>query len=281
MILRKPGLPSGWYPQSAELAAQFLRRFSRNDGSRGTAVAVVAPHAGWAYSGELAARSVAALRSDAETVVVAGGHLPAGAPPLFAMEDGVLTPLGALEIDGEFRDALVKELGGVSDNYADNTVEVQLPIVKYFFPKARLVSLRLGAEIQSAAVGRIIARTAAVLGRSCVLLGSTDLTHYGKNYGFCPYGSGPGVPELVKTRHDDPFIQAALSGGSEETLRRAEQDSSACSVGAVLACQGFAQTVNAARAELLAYATSADALPLKAGESPESFVGYAAMAWSV
>ncbi|MDR3338294.1 MAG: AmmeMemoRadiSam system protein B [Treponema sp.] len=276
MNLRNPALPPGWYPQSAEKIKQFLAQV-RRDNPR--AAAAVAPHAGWYYSGLIAAAAIASLRGDAETVVVVGGHLPAGHPVLVAMEDGALTPQGNLEMDGEFRDILAGELRALPDKYPDNTVEVELPMVKHFFPQSRLVALRFPADIDSFERGTIIAQTGASLGRNCVLLGSTDLTHYGGNYGFSPRGGGQKALDWVKTENDAAFIRAALSGDRAETLRRAGADFSACSAGAVLAVQGFAAARDAKCAELLAYATSAD-VSLAGGEGvPSSFVGYAALSW--
>jgi AmmeMemoRadiSam system protein B len=301
MNLRKRILPSGWYPQSAEKVRQFLEQIPRNQDKKG-AVAVIAPHAGWYYSGRIAARSLETLKSNADTVIVIGGHLPAGTPPLFAEEDGAATPLGDLEIDKEFRDMLWKELGGKPDRYYDNTVEIMLPMVKFYFPRSRLIWLRLGAEIQSYNVGKIIAVIGSSLKRQFVVIGSTDLTHYGLNYDFAPHGTGRKALEWMKTVNDAAFIQAVMSGDGGETLRHSGINRSSCSAGAVLACMGYAQTLAAADATLLSYGTSADTpeIPfdgavvsraalgggssgedVSSGEDdvPDSFVGYAAMAW--
>jgi AmmeMemoRadiSam system protein B len=210
--------------------------------------------------------------------VVIGGHLPGGYPPLFAEEEGVETPLGVLPIDGEFRDLLRKALGGRPDSFRDNTVEVQLPMVKFFFPGAKLLALRLPAEVASFDAGREIAKIGASLGRKLAVLGSTDLTHYGYNYDFCPRGQGKGALEWVRTVNDRAFIAGVIAGDPREVLSRAEGDRSACSAGAVLGCLGYAETLAAGKAELLAYGTSADAADPD-GEVPDSFVGYAALAW--
>jgi AmmeMemoRadiSam system protein B len=300
MNLRKRILPLGWYPQSAERIKQFLEQIPRYQ-DKNNAIAVIAPHAGWYYSGHIAARALQTLKSGAETVVVIGGHLSAGTPPLFAEEDGVVTPLGNMEIDREFRDIIWKELGGKPDRYYDNTVEVMLPLVKYYFPLSRLIWLRLGAEIQSYKVGKTIAKIGASLSRQFVFIGSTDLTHYGLNYDFAPQGTGRKALEWMKTVNDAAFIQAVISGDGGETLRRADTDRSSCSAGAVLACMGYAQSQSASDAVLLSYSTSADTpviddsaaaeRPALGGGSskediasgedgvPDSFVGYAAMAW--
>jgi AmmeMemoRadiSam system protein B len=178
-------------------------------------------------------------------------------------------------MDGELRDALVRELGAEPDRYRDNTVEVLLPMVKFFFPRAKLVWLRLPPAAASFAAGRTIAEISGNLNRRCVFLGSTDLTHYGAAYGFAPRGGGREALEWVTKVNDRAFIDGVLAGDPGETLGRAERDRSACSAGAVLGALGFAEGMGAGPARLLDYGTSADT-----GEGvPDSFVGYAAFAW--
>jgi AmmeMemoRadiSam system protein B len=237
-----------------------------------SAAAAIAPHAGWFYSGKIAAAALSCLDPGAETVAVLGGHLPGGAPPLFAEEDGVRTSLGTMEMDGELRERVKKDLGGRGDPYQDNTVEVLLPMVKYFFPRAKLLWLRLPGEFRSFEAGKILAGAGKALGRKLAVLGSTDLTHYGDNYGFSPQGRGGGALKWMREVNDRAFINAVEGGNPEEILERAERDQSACSVGAVLGVLGYAQALGTGPARLLAYGTSAD------GEDqvPGSFVGYGA-----
>jgi AmmeMemoRadiSam system protein B len=282
--IRKRSLPVGWYPQDGEEVRHFLDRLPQ-DAHPQSALASVAPHAGWFYSGKIAARAVSVLNPGADTVVILGGHLPAGMPPLFVEEEGITTPLGPLEIDGEFRGLLRKEYadsifsqGTAADWYQDNTIEVLLPLVAYFFPQVRLVLLRLPNEMASFEAGKTIAQIGASLGRKLVVLGSTDLTHYGANYEFSPQGTGKKALDWVREVNDHAFIQAVIEGFPETVLERAEQDKSACSVGAVLGTLGFAQVQSANRGELLVYGTSADVNP-RDQEVLESFVGYAALAW--
>jgi AmmeMemoRadiSam system protein B len=176
MRLRKKQLPPGWYPHDPGEIREFLGNYPEKAGEE-QAPAVLAPHAGWCYSGAIAARAISTLERDADTVVVIGGHLPAGVPPLFAEEDGVITPLGTMEIDREFREILKNEWGGAEDSYRDNTVEIQLPMAAYFLPQARLLWLRLPAEMASFDAGKRIAQTGMALNRKTVLVASTDLTH--------------------------------------------------------------------------------------------------------
>jgi AmmeMemoRadiSam system protein B len=271
MKVREPCLPLGWYPHDPGEIARFLGEWSAA-GTAKPAVAAIAPHAGWFYSGRIAAAAVSSLDRGAETVAVLGGHLPGGSAPLFAEAEAVRTPLGLMPIDGELHKALKQELGGREDRYQDNTVEVLLPMVHFFFPRAKLLWLRLPADLSAFEAGKLIARTGKALGRKLAVLGSTDLTHYGENYGFAPQGGGIRALRWVAEQNDRAFIEAVEAGEPERILERAEQDRSSCSAGAVLGALACARTLHCGPARLLAYGTSADG----AAEVPGSFVGYAA-----
>ena len=280
MILRESFLPMGWYPRDSGEISRFLSGIDR-----GKSPTAIAPHAGWRYSGKIAAKAVAALAA-ATTIVVIGGHLPAGYPPLFAMEDAVSTPLGPMTINAALRGVLLNELGGVEDRYRDNTVEVLLPMARFYFPEATLLWLRLSAELSSFDAGKVLAAAAEDLGCAVTVLASTDLTHYGPNYDFTPKGTGPDALRWVREVNDRRFIDAVITGDPAAVLERAQTDSSSCSAGAVLGAMGFASarnlgsrnpgSRNLAPARLLEYGTSVDGVP---DSEIESFVGYAAMAW--
>ncbi|MCL2244352.1 MAG: AmmeMemoRadiSam system protein B [Treponema sp.] len=269
MLIRDYSLPEGWYPRDSRKVTQFLSGFNcQAPYSR----AAIAPHAGWYYCGRVAARAVCTLEPQADTVAVIGGHLPSDVPPLFAMEDAVKTPFGPMPVDTEMRSLLLDELSA-EDRFRDNTVEVLLPMVRFFFPKAMLLWLRLPCGIMSLEAGKKIFKAAEKLNRKVNVLGSTDLTHYGPNYGFSPKGTGIKALRWVREVNDANFINAVESGKGDEVLRRAEHDSSACSAGAVLGAMGFAEEAGAGAARLLEYATSADVND----DIPDSFVGYAAI----
>ena len=277
MKIREYSLPVGWYPRDKQEVSEKIHLFLEKYGRTAPfSRAAISPHAGWRYCGDIIFRSVSALEPDAETIVILGGHLQAGLPVLFAMEDAVKTPFGVMPLDTEFRAALRKSLGGEEDRYRDNTIEVLLPMVRFFFPQASLVWLRLPNDISSFETGKTIAHTAAKLKRKINVLASTDLTHYGTNYGFSPMGSGFEALSWVREVNDAKFIKAVKEGNADEVLKRAEHDFSACSVGAVLGAIGFAEASGLGGAQLLEYTTSFDA-EADAGSPPDFFVGYAAI----
>lgn len=279
MILREAKLSSGWYPRQRGQIEEFLEPAAKKAKSEGVfASAVLAPHAGWYYSGALAAQVVSLLDPRAETVAVIGGHLPASMPILSASEDAVKTPLGLLEIDRELRNEFESRLSCRPDNYDDNTVEVLLPMLHYFFPKVKLLWLRFPAHINSFEAGKVLKKSAEALGRRTAVIISTDLTHYGANYGFAPKGSGKSALDWVKNVNDAAFIEAVLAGDPFLVLKRADKDFSSCSAGAVLGGLGFVdaagETPVKTGKKLLAYGTSAD---VTGEETPASFVGYASI----
>jgi AmmeMemoRadiSam system protein B len=288
MTIRQPVLPPGWYPRSAAEITRFLEPLKAAAPSAASGLAALSPHAGWYYSGAVAAAAFASLRGGADTVVILGGHLAAGSPVLVATEDAYRSPLGLLEMDGELRAAFCAALGKTDtpwapDRYRDNTVEVLVPMAHYFFPQARLLALRLPADSSSYETGLCLAEAAKTLGRRIAVAASTDLTHYGQNYGFSPHGHGAQALAWTREVNDRRFIDAVLEGNPKTVLLRAEEESSACSAGAVLGALGFirafsADSAHAPSAELLAYGTSADAGDGAAGV-PDSFVGYAAISW--
>lgn len=275
MSVRPRRLPTGWYPggrnETIREIESFIRQVRRTDAEQeGTpAAAGIAPHAGWAFSGAIACRVVRYLSPEADTVVVVGGHLGPGDGIVAAFEERFQTPLGEVEADLELLNLLRSELPIREDVAFDNTVEVQLPLVRYFFPSARVLALRVAPTPEALQLGEALAAAGARLPRRLRVLGSTDLTHYGSNYGFSPRGGGPEAVRWVKEVNDRRLIDSLLSLHLEEALERGRREHSACSVGAAACAGAFAARRGSTGGRLLEYRTSYDVSP------GESFVGYA------
>jgi MEMO1 family protein len=287
MPIRSRSLPRGWYPDEPESLRRLVSSWAGAESFepfRGQARAAVAPHAGWTFSGRLAALSVcslAAAKAASPTVAVFGGHLPPGARPLAAPESGFETPLGVLPADLELlsalgshiasRNGLDSRAGLAKDDSPDNTVEVLLPLVAALLPGARVLWLRVPNDPTALEIGQALHAAAISIGRELFCLGSTDLTHYGPNYGFSPKGRGAAAEYWVRSTNDRRFIDALLGLDGLEAIRLGEEERSACSSGAAAAALAFAQASGSSRAELFGYATSLDV------RRDESFVGYASI----
>ena len=279
MSLRRRSLPRGWYPEDPATLRNLVSSWTvaseaggAGKAGRSGAVAAVAPHAGWAFSGRLAAKAAASL-SSAPTIAVFGGHLPSGARPLAARETSFETPFGPIDSDLELLAALEGSIGLGRDEEPDNTVEVLLPIIALLFPGSRALWLRAPNDAGSLELGAALFDAAASVGRRVACLGSTDLTHYGPNYGFSPKGRGGQAEAWVRGTNDKRFVDALLALDGPEALALAEAERSACSPGAAAAALAYARAAGASRALMLDYATSLDV------RRDDSFVGYAAIAF--
>jgi MEMO1 family protein len=274
MNVRPRALPAGWYPEGEAQVRRQIESFLKSVGGTGeTACAGVAPHAGWEFSGRLACRVLRSLEPDTQTVVVVGGHMHPGDGVLGSFEEGYETPLGMVPADLELLACLRESLQIEEDRWQDNTVEVQLPLVRYLEPHARALGLRVAPSGEALALGEALAACAARLDRKLAVIGSTDLTHYGPNYGFTPRGTGPEALIWVREQNDRRLLDSLLALQHERALELARREHSACSAGAAVAAARFAELRGCRCGRLLEYATSHDRYP------GSSFVGYAAVSF--
>lgn len=267
MALRKRGLPQGWYPLTELKTREQIEKYLRNLAKPGhQALAGILPHAGWEFSGRIALEVLQNIYRKSETLVVIGGHLPAGGGILAALEEGYETPLGNIDADMELLKALKELIPVHADRFPDNTVEVQLPFIKYLFPRAKALALRAAPAAEAIQLGEILAGLSCQLKRKIAVIGSTDLTHYGSNYGFAPQGRT--AVHWVREVNDKRIIESLLTLNHTEAINRALAEKSACSVGGAVAAAAFAGKNGVKRGILLDYSTSYDVL------AGESFVGY-------
>jgi len=281
MIKRKRALPRGWYPFDGkdcrkEIEA-YIEGWAPPSSIPEEGVGGIVPHAGWFFSGKLAARVLHCLKSKnkIDVVVLYGGHMGPDELPRIVSEEACETPLGDIEIHQDFSNKLMKRLEAKKEvaSSGDNTIEVQLAMIKYFFPDVKLVAIRPPFSIKAIELGREIAEISKADGISIVSIGSTDLTHYGPNYGFLTKGVGPASVEWVKNVNDKGFIDRAMKMDAEGLIDHALKNDSACSAGAAASAIATCTALGAKKGILLDYFTSYDIM------RDDSFVGYAGIVY--
>ncbi len=281
MAKRRRALPRGWYPFDGQDCRSeiesYIEGWSRPASIPEQGLGGVVPHAGWYFSGKLAARVLFSLKSSKKTdlVVLYGGHMGPDDLPRVVPEETCETPLGDIEIDQDFLKAVMSkvEVKKESPSSGDNTIEVQLAMVKYFFPDSKLLAIRPPFSTKAIDLGKEIAGIAKEKGLSILAIGSTDLTHYGPNYGFLPKGTGPASVEWVKNVNDKGFVDCALKMDPKGLLEHALKNSSACSAGAAASVIATCEALGSKRGILLDYSTSYDTM------RDDSFVGYAGIVY--
>ena len=276
MFRRGMDFAGSWYPRGPEACLRKIESYlTEGDESVASTRIGIVPHAGWVYSGRLAGRMFQCLTDDpgVELVVLLGGHLGRGDPIVAMVEGEWETPFGSFQIHEGFT-AELERFGSVvwerEGRYTpDNSTELQLPFAKHRFPAARLLPMRVPPGDVAIDLGRCLAGYLERSGLNAVVIASTDLTHYGPNYGFTPKGRGPSALAWVRAENDAAFIRAVESGQSPAILDAMHRQHAACSAGSVVAANEIALS-RGQRFRTLAYATSAEV----AGESAENFVGY-------
>ncbi len=249
----------------------------------GEMVAGIVPHAGWVFSGKLAARTFRALAASArpQTIIVFGTvHYP-GVDRNAAYPDGSWeTPIGSVEIDHELAARLARELrpefggGLVLDARAhdrEHSIEVNLPFIKSIFPSAKIVPIAVPPRGGAAELGEGIGELTA--GQPVIAVGSTDLTHYGECYLFTPRGKGPEAYKWMR-ENDRRILDLIESLDAEAIEPEVAAHRNACGPGATAATVGFARARKVTSGRLLDYTTSFDVVP-----DPEfrMAVGYASV----
>lgn len=267
-----------WYPATEARCIEKIKQFKVPEpGIRGRAGIV--PHAGWEYSGAVAFevfQALAASDPKPELVVLFGTHMAPNSRPHISRATSYETPFGPIraaeEIAAEVGEALELRDDPADSKWGgggDNTVEVQLPFIKYLLPDARLVVIGPPANKQAIDIGKTTAEYVKKSGIPAAIVGSTDLTHYGARFGFAPKGYGEAAALWVKEENDACLIQRILAFDAKGVLEEAAQNHNACVPGAVAAAMSATQTFGATQAKLLKYTTSYDNQP------SDTFVGYA------
>lgn len=275
---RAPAVAGVFYPSAADDLNQLIelsfkeRRFGPGDLPpskelcRRRIYGIISPHAGYIYSGAVAANGfyeTSSMNFD-RVVIIGPNHYGIGIG-LATVRDGIWeTPLGQVEIDTELA-SRISENSGILDfddlaHSRDHCLEVQLPFLQYIkknqFKLVPIIMI-MQDKVTAAEIGESIADSTRSL--NALLIASSDFTHY--------------EPNSEAHRKDRELIEAILSLDISifySTLERLNV--SACGYGAIASIMTAAKALGATKGELLRYATSGDII----GDT-NNVVGYASI----
>jgi len=184
-----------WYPgREASLHKQLQTFFTKADvaSPTGKIRALVAPHAGYAYSGQTAAYAYKPLRKgDYERVILLGvNHSPRRIPGGAITEvEGWETPLGRVKVDREICDGLLEDDLFVSmppDEDSEHSLEIQLPFLQDRLGTFKLVPIMVG-DVSDDECRWMGALLKPFIDEQTLVVASSDFTHYGRDYGYLPF----------------------------------------------------------------------------------------------
>ncbi|MBC7228739.1 MAG: AmmeMemoRadiSam system protein B [Thermoflexales bacterium] len=274
--VRLPAVAGSWYPADPEELAQMIDGMLEAEGPvDGAPLALIVPHAGYVYSGPVAAASFRQLRNgeyDVAVIIATDHQAPLSRPVSVWAEGTWETPLGRIPVDADLAQALVRADPRITfdpdAHQGEHPIEIELPFLQQVCPQCRIVPILMGADDEETVRALADALLRALPGRKAVVIASSDLSHY------------PSREDALKV---DGAILAAIETGDPDrvretvaaTMRRGVPGlvTCACGEGPILVAMRVAAGLGADTVSVLRYANSADS---PYGD-PQQVVGYGAV----
>jgi AmmeMemoRadiSam system protein B len=245
----------------------------------------IVPHAGWVFSGLVAAKTFKALAAGGlvETFVLFGAdHAGVVAQGEVYDRGAWQTPLGELAVDEKLAAAILAAGPALRANprahQAEHSLEVQLPLIQSLCPQARIVPIAVPPTDLAVEIGRAVG--CALSGRADVrVVGSTDLTHHG---GHFPAPGGHGATGEKWTAANDRRMIALMEAmAAEKVAAEAEARGNACGAGAIAATIAACRALGATRGICLDYTNSYRVVHAVDPTNPDdTTVGYASVVFA-
>jgi len=247
----------------------------------------IVPHAGWSFSGAVAAKVLFALSTSRKPTVIVlfgGVHRYRGREAALFGDGRWETPIGPVAIDDRLAERILGQTNLIIDDpYAhesEHSLEVQMPLVARLFPDAKVVPIMIPPVNTAAEIGEAVARTLTSYDYDAIVIGTTDLTHYGPRYGLVSHGLGPSGNAWAKEANDTRFIELACTLQADKVVAEAREHRNACSSGAVAATLAAAAALGATHGRLLEHTTSSEVLAAQIAGDVDDSVGYAGIVFS-
>ena len=276
-MIRKRILPSGWYPQDEKKCIEQFKKFDEFLEKKEikdinlNVKSIIVPHAGWEFSGYLgylsflkAAEQCKKEKRKVDTIVFFGGHMKFSEKTVILNYDGCETPFGNILIDKEILIDYKKIFDTVDETsiFSDNTIEINLPFIKYFFPEAKLFALYPPLQ-EAISIAQFIANKT----KDIVAVASADLTHYGPNYGFTPHGTGE--KSYLWAKENDALLIQTLEKMDYDSIENiVDKYQNSCSPNSLTTAIAYASLKGSKKGYCLLYGSSYEIFP------SASFVGY-------
>ncbi len=255
--IRKPAVAGTFYPAGAgELAKTLAMMFAEVDkpAITGRPFALIAPHAGYPYSGKTAAKAYKLLEGEEydTVVIVAPSHTMFFKGCAVYGGGGYQTPLGVIETDHE----LAARIGSINpvvylsnmghaegSTRGEHALEVQLPFLQIVLGKFKLVAIVMGDQESNSIHGLAEVLAATLRDTNTLMIASTDLSHFHSE---------------SAARKLDLTIQSAVEKFDTDLLARTLDSGKgeACGGGPVLAVMQAAKRLGATEVRFLDYTTS-------------------------
>ena len=253
---RDPSVSGSFYPDNPNVLTKNIEAYLKNassDSIEGEIIGLIAPHAGYIYSGQVAAYGYKAVTGSSfdTVIIVAPSHRVRFGGIAVLEKGGYRTPLGTVPVDEEFAHELIAlntvVMPNVDAHRGEHSLEVQIPFLQVVLKDLTIVPLIMGS--QEPALCEALAESLHAVTRKTkkkvLVVGSTDLSHY------YPYSEAVGLDMVVKEHLEAYDINGLLA-----SLRKGTCE--ACGAGPMVSAMLTSQKLGATGSKVLKYANSGD-----------------------
>jgi AmmeMemoRadiSam system protein B len=250
-MIRQPAVANQFYPGDERSLKKELSARMKKGQKKEKVIAIVSPHAGYMYSGNVAGAVFSASEIPKDAIIMGPNHHGIGAPFAVMTHGTWQMPGGEVPINERLAALMIEESRYLeADTQAhihEHSIEVQLPFVQYGTPDAEFVPVILGRADYAICeeIGMAIARALKRYEKPVVLIASTDMTHYESQQ------SAKDKDKLAIDR-----ISSLDPAGLLDTVTK--NNITMCGVIPTTIALIAAKELGATKARLIAYATSGD-----------------------
>ncbi len=226
-MAREP-VAEDFYPGNAKILKLMLEKLFKDTGTATDkkVTGLIAPHAGYLYSGKTAAKVYAQIEKEYDSVILIGPDHTGMAEAVSISTEPWKTSLGEIDIDKTLAKKIISESDIIiEDNAAhmyEHSIEVQLPFIQYRLKSLKIVPIIIPHNYINLEKLQEIADTIskATEGKKVLFIASSDLTHFGKGYNFVPVEKD----ELEWVKNTDNTIMQKITELDEiQTLNKARE----------------------------------------------------------
>ena len=277
--IRNPVVAGKFYPADSSKLRNALNYFFEDAvlSNKERPIAIIAPHAGYIYSGQIAADAYNQARNfEYDVIIILGtNHTVSGFNKISIYQHGGFrTPFGVALIDENITGQLLKEdddcVTDIKPHETEHSVETQVPFIQYLFPKAKIVPIIIGTNDFKLCTkfGRALANI--VKDKKALIVASSDLSHY-PNYEDA-VSTDKSTLDIIKQMNPADIHQelyTKLNSGIPSLV------TCACGEGPILAAITAVKELGGTSASIISYANTGNTL---AGDN-NRVVGYGAVAF--
>ncbi len=184
MTVRKPAVAGTFYNGSREKLLQQIQGLGPESRDERTAVGIMAPHAGYVYSGAIAAHVLSCVEIPGTIVILSPNHTGMGRPVSIWPDGAWQTPLGDVPVETELIEILLEFDSMFEKDYdahaREHSIEVQLPLLQYMRNDVHIVPITISSHSPDKliALGTSLSGAIRRFNKPVLVLASTDMTHF-------------------------------------------------------------------------------------------------------